>query len=189
MLVWGRKREETQMVDTSKLKTMKQATLCFLVDGSAVALAKMLRGPFKGHLNGLGGEPEGPDVVIETAREVAEECGAILEPKDILPAAILDFYNYKDGGWRRVRVFTSIATRWSGALRAGDGMGKPQWHPMSNLPFEQMLPSDRLWLPRILQGERLEGEVWHNKELTGLEKEPVFAPLTTERLHELWHLE
>jgi 8-oxo-dGTP diphosphatase len=34
----------------------------------------------------------------------------------------------------------------------------PAWYPCGALPLDQMWDDDRLWLPRVLAGERLEGE-------------------------------
>ena len=33
----------------------------------------------------------------------------------------------------------------------------PIWFPVDSLPFDNMWEDDRLWLPRLLAGERLEG--------------------------------
>ena len=76
---------------------MRAATLCFLVDGTRIAFAEMLRGPFKGRLNGHGGEIEEADITTATIREVREECGVVIAREDVLPAAVIDFHNWKHG--------------------------------------------------------------------------------------------
>lgn len=176
------------MVDTSKLKTMRAATLCFLAEASRVVLAEMLRGPFKGYVNGYGGEVEETDITGATVREIKEECGVHVDPAYIEPVALIDFYNYKDSAWRKVRVYISIARRWKGVPHAGDGMAEPEWFDVNALPVERMLPSDRLWIPKILRGDLLQGEVWHDKEFKGFAKEPSLVSTTPQELAALWRL-
>ncbi len=172
-----------------KLTHMKEATLCFLTTEEEVVLAEMQSGPFKGHINGYGGKIEqGESILQAMTREMEEECGVSIRPEDIERAAVIDFYNFRENAWQRVRVYTSIARVWNGVPRAGDGMGLPEQFPHSALPFSRMLPSDRLWLPRILRGELLEGQIWHTRDFTGFEKEPIIKQIPPERLVELWKL-
>lgn len=167
---------------------MREAVLCFLANPAGVILAEMLRGPFKGHVNGYGGGIEEPDILQAVVREMREECGVRVLPKDIEKAAVIDFHNFKDGEWRKVRVYIGIARHWTGTPCAADGMGPPELFFYNALPLERMLPSDRLWVPRILRGELLEGEIWHNENFTGFVKEPLLQSITKERLVELWQL-
>ena len=35
---------------------------------------------------------------------------------------------------------------------------KPEWFALDDIPYQRMWEDDRYWLPRILAGERLQGE-------------------------------
>lgn len=171
-----------------KLLTMREATLAFLTTASSVTLAKMLRGPFAGYLNGYGGVPEpgDSDRVHTTLRELEEESGVRAERRDVYKKAVIDFYNHKDGRWIKCRVYVSLLRYWSGVPTAGDGMGEPKTYSFDHLPLDQMLPADPLWLPRMLSGELLVGEAWYNPGHKSLHQEPRFSATTADQLDRLW---
>jgi 8-oxo-dGTP diphosphatase len=51
-----------------------------------------------------------------------------------------------------VAVF--IADAWSGRPAETDEI-RPEWFPVAALPFDRMWDDGRLWVPRVLAGERL----------------------------------
>ncbi|HUW72116.1 MAG TPA: hypothetical protein VMV66_02950 [Candidatus Humimicrobiaceae bacterium] len=40
---------------------------------------------------------------------------------------------------------------------------KPKWFKIDEIPFNQMWPDDKFWLPRILRGEKLKGKFVFNQ--------------------------
>lgn len=179
--------EEEDMSD-EKLLTMKSATLCYLTTATHVVLAEMLRGPFAGYLNGYGGEIHPQETALAaTIRELQEESGVTAQPAGIAKRAVIDFYNFKNQDWRRVRVYVSVAQEWTGTPAAGDGMGPPEKYPFHQLPFEHMLLGDWVWIERMLRGELLSGEIWYGPGHKTFAKQPVLTVLSPTQLDRLWN--
>jgi mutator protein MutT len=133
--------------------TLRQATLCFLVRGNEILLAMKKRGHGEGFWNGAGGKPE-PGEAIEAAavREVQEEIG--VTPLNLREVGKLDFYTHQSAWDQQVVVY--VATEWEGDPAESEEM-RPQWHSQRQLPFDQMWPDDRHWLPHVLAGRYVTG--------------------------------
>jgi 8-oxo-dGTP diphosphatase len=128
-------------------------TLCFVVDSGRVLLIEKKRGHGAGLINGPGGKLEAGETPLQCAiRETQEEtCVLPIEPQ--LQA--------------RFKFVDLVAAQWFGYIyvaHAHQGTaretaeGAPLWVDLQALPFAQMWPDDRYWLPRLLAGEKLEGE-------------------------------
>lgn len=143
---------------------MKQATLCFLIRGNQgereLLLAMKKTGFGEGKWNGIGGRLDlgrKSESISETAiREVEEEIG--IKIKDIEKVAILNFshpyfLNSEEKEWQ-VHVF--FAKQWEGEPLESKEM-KPSWFKINELPFDEMWLDRKFWLPRVLNGEKLEG--------------------------------
>ena len=137
---------------------MKQATLCFLLDGNRVLLGMKKRGLGAGRWNGIGGGVEPGESVLDAARrEVQEEIG--VRADNIEKVGMLRFYFPDEpqfAGWNQ-EVHVYLAREWVGEPGESDEMA-PQWHAIEEIPFDNMWADDAHWLPRILAGERLFGE-------------------------------
>ena len=142
-------------------KILLEATLCFLVRGDEVLLAKKTKKIGKGCWNGYGGGPEPEDggVMANTAiRELEEESGIRTLPEHLSKVAIVDFHNTtSDGEIFICRVHTYIVTHWDGDVVETEEMATPTWFPIHDLPREMML-ADRTWLPLILSGKKIIAE-------------------------------
>jgi mutator protein MutT len=126
---------------------MKQATLLFLRRDDRILLAMKKRGLGQGKWNGVGGKVESTETIEEAlARETREEINVI--PKRISKVAEFNFtYMY-------VHVF--LCTSWEGEPTESDEMA-PRWFQIKDIPFEEMWDDDKIWLPRVLNGEKLNG--------------------------------
>lgn len=128
-------------------------TLLFLRRAGEVLLIRKHRGHGAGKINGPGGKPEGGETPLQCAvRETREEVG--VEVLDPVPAARFRFLDTGADDWLGY-VFT--ATRHRGEPRPS-AEASPFWVPVDNLPFQEMWDDDRHWLPRVLAGQRLEGD-------------------------------
>lgn len=145
---------------------MKQATLCFLLDGNRVLLGMKKRGLGAGRWNGVGGKVESNESVEDAARrEVYEEIG--VRADNIEKVGMLRFFFPDEAqfeGWNQeVHVF--LVREWVGEPGESDEMA-PQWHSIEAIPFDNMWADDAQWLPRVLAGERIFGEFYFADEKT-----------------------
>jgi 8-oxo-dGTP diphosphatase len=128
-------------------------TLLFVVACGRVLLIHKRRGHGAGRINGPGGKLDpGEEPLAGAIRETEEETGIIaLEPR---LAAVMRFVDLEGDDWLG---YVFVAERYAGIPRITPE-AVPEWFPLDALPLEQMWPDDRLWLPRILTGERLRGD-------------------------------
>jgi len=140
---------------------MRKATLCFLVRETdtrpEVLLAMKKRGFGEGKWNGIGGKVDAGETVEEAARrEIAEEIS--VEVGGLEKVGLLTFYFTAPGSdpeWNQ-EVYVFLASSWKGEPEESAEM-KPQWYAYREVPYEEMWADDRLWLPRVLWGERIKG--------------------------------
>jgi ADP-ribose pyrophosphatase YjhB (NUDIX family) len=165
----GRSRREIFM-DLRKKKVV--ATLLFPIRGSEVLLARKTRKIGAGLWNGWGGSIEKGETIRETAvRELRDESGLSTSLKDLEYRGKVTFHNQKSHvGKFDVEVHMFLLRRWSGIVKPNSEMKDPTFWPIQDLPFDEMMPSDKDWLPLILSGTCIEGEVWHGKSNTSLLK-------------------
>ncbi len=140
---------------------MQQTTLCFLVKEDdcvkELLLAMKKRGFGENRWNGVGGKfdsKKDKDISSTAIREMKEEIG--VTPEKIKKVAILSFYfPYKKDWNQDVHVF--FTNDWQGEPKETEEM-KPKWFKIKDIPFNQMWPDDKYWLPRVLNGERIKAE-------------------------------
>ena len=133
--------------------------LCLLTgtgpDGAAqVLLGHKKTGLGTGKVVGLGGHIEAGESAAEAAvREVKEESGLCVPRSALTTAAHVTFLFPAQPSWDMdVAVFTTAD--WSGDPAETEEI-RPQWFPVSGLPFGRMWDDAPRWLPRVLAGERL----------------------------------
>jgi 8-oxo-dGTP diphosphatase/2-hydroxy-dATP diphosphatase len=155
----------------------KLLTLVFITEGDHVLLGLKKRGFGSGRFNGFGGKVEDSESIeVAAKREVLEECGITvlrLEKK-----AVHEFLF--QGGGDMLEVHTFLATSWQGEPQETEEM-RPEWFAQDALPYDEMWPDDRYWLPLFLDGKYLrtrflfgEGDAVLEKEI----REVVPAELT-----------
>lgn len=135
---------------------MKQATNCILIapDGK-ILLSMKKRGFGFGKWNGAGGKVHEGETVIETAiREIKEEIGVSVEESDLVKVAEIEYAN-DDPDWGSfVHVF--ITRKWQGEPSESEEM-RPKWFGVNEIPYSQAWDDLVVWLPRVLNGEKLKG--------------------------------
>ena len=140
-------------------KILINATVCFFVRPGRVLLAMKKRGFSAGYWNGYGGEPEPGEAVSETAiREVWEESGGVVvKPESLEKVAEIDFYFPQKPEWDQ-RVHAFFVRTWVGEPTETEEM-RPQEFDIKDIPWGEMWPEDKLWIPRVLAGEKLRGRM------------------------------
>lgn len=153
-------------------KVLLQATLCFPVGNGRVLLAKKMKKIGAGFWNGYGGGIEGNETPLEAAvRELREECGLVAHPEHMKKVAVVNFTNTKSDGNKFVcQVHVFLARSWTGEPNPTDEMQSPTWFDLNELPLEEMMAADRMWLPTALRGQMIVASASYGpfqKELLG----------------------
>jgi 8-oxo-dGTP diphosphatase len=147
---------------------LKQATLCYVVDGSKVLLGLKKVRFGAGKWNGFGGKVESSETPeVAAVRELKEEVGLIAN--GLKKSAEITFLFPHKPEWDQV-VHVFVAKNWSGVPKESEEM-KPDWFDVSKLPLASMWSTDVDWLPNVLAGKFVKGSVVFSPELTALKKE------------------
>jgi len=133
----------------------KLLTLCIVHQDPRVLLGMKKRGFGAGRWNGFGGKLE-PGESIEAAarREMQEESG--VELIDMEKFGIVEFEFVGNPEILEVHIFK--ANNFLGELVESEEM-RPQWFHVDEIPFADMWPDDKYWLPLILAGKKFTGKL------------------------------
>lgn len=128
-------------------------TLCLVHQPPLVLLGMKKRGFGAGRWNGFGGKVKAGERIVDAARrELREEAG--LEVAHMEEVGVIDFEFYDQPAILEVHIFRTHECPQQ--PHETEEM-KPSWFHETELPFDQMWPDDRLWLPLFLSGQRFRG--------------------------------
>jgi 8-oxo-dGTP diphosphatase/2-hydroxy-dATP diphosphatase len=144
----------------------KILTLCLIHEPPNILLGLKKRGFGHGRWNGFGGKVEAGESIDEAAkRELLEEVG--ISAKLLEKWGILEFQYQPSADVSEVHVFKVL--EYTGEPTESEEM-KPQWFPVSAIPFGQMWPDDAHWWPLFLAGQKFRGRVLFDKDHEIIEK-------------------
>jgi len=144
---------------------MRDVTLCFLFKGNRILLAMKKRGFGANRWNGYGGKTKEGEALEDAAiRELQEESGLILKKEALKKVSEIEFLFTQKPEWNQ-RVHTFFVNEWNGELQETEEM-RPQWFDLGAIPYADMWPEDKLWLPRVILGEKIKGKIYF-KDLEG----------------------
>lgn len=149
---------------------MKHQVVCILTnkDGQAL-LARKKKKLGAGFYNAPGGNIEpGEDPLACAIRETQEETGITVHSARKAARVFMHFHN-----GTIVDLYYFITDAWSGKLKENDEFGPFQSFGPDELPLSEMWPSDRLFLGRLLKGERLTGHVFFNEDTSGVKTHTI----------------
>lgn len=131
-----------------------ETTLLLLIKDNNILLGKKKRGFGEGKYNGIGGKVE-PGETIEEAmiRETQEEI--CVTPTKYYNAGKVSFLEYYKGKKENVIFHLYIANEWEGTPKETEEM-EPCWFKIKNIPYDKMFPDDKYWLPKVLNGNKIE---------------------------------
>lgn len=132
--------------------------LPLVVRTNQIVLAKKTKKIGINRRNGTGGRVEDIDLDLEDCaiREPCEELGIFGKREGLTKIGIGIFYNQKkEGSIFVVEVHFYTQTMWSGTPRSSSEMKNPRFYKLNKLPLRQMMPADRIVIPRMLKGEKL----------------------------------
>lgn len=138
-------------------KILHRAVVCYLIKDGTINLPIKKLGIGTGRRNGYGGKirpAEGADYAAK--RETYEESLVTVMTRDLEPVALLHCHNRPETGKPftcTVRVF--LAKFWTGKPEETPEMGPPQWFGTGTLPLGELMPADRIWLPRFFRDGKL----------------------------------
>jgi len=131
-------------------------TIVSLLRGYEILLAMKKRGFGEGRWNGLGGKPNSGESLESAAiREVYEESGIQAQESDLIKLGVIHFSSSRFG---KIVSHVYILDNWQGEPIETEEM-RPQWFLQSDIPYDEMWPADRYWLPKVLARESFLGEV------------------------------
>ncbi|HLC77225.1 MAG TPA: 8-oxo-dGTP diphosphatase [archaeon] len=114
---------------------------------------KKKKGIGAGFWNGPGGKVEnGEDIKDAAKREVYEEVCVV--PEAPVKIGQLKFH-YQAGEWD-IHIF--VADDFDGIERETEEAA-PKWFRIDNVPYGEMWPDDRIWMPLMFQGKKFIGSV------------------------------
>jgi len=163
-----------QEKNIGKKDKLRDATLVFLIKRSGeniseICLAMKKRGFGKDRWNGVGGKVEQNESINDAAkREAKEEIDVEIKQTDQV-AELSFFFPHNPAGNQKVHVYFSEI--WDGEPAESDEM-KPEWFQTKDIPFDQMWPDDKFWIPEVLSGKLVkatftfgEGDVVQDKNI------------------------
>jgi 8-oxo-dGTP diphosphatase len=140
-------------IDFSRWSPEVVATLVYVIDRDRMLLIRKKRGHGQGKVNGPGGKVEPGETPLGCAlRECEEETG--ITPLALEPMIELRFQDSEDVPMLGLAF---RALRFSGTPRE-TAEAAPFWCPLTAIPYERMWADDRIWLPRLIEGEPSLGE-------------------------------
>lgn len=132
-------------------KPTKKQTIVFIHENGKILLGMKKRGFGAGRWNGYGGKVEPGETPEQAAkREIMEE--ARIHTKKIEKYAIITFDLPKVDSFLEVHIFKSL--QHEGEPKETEEM-KPKWFDTKKLPYDEMWPDDKYWMPYFISGKKI----------------------------------
>jgi len=132
----------------------KSLTLCIIHQQSKVLLGMKKRGFGAGRWNGFGGKlKDGETIEDAVRRELKEEAG--ISANKIEKKGIIEFSWDLKPEILEVHIFR--VTDFVGNPAESEEM-RPRWFDINEIPYGEMWPDDKYWLPLFLDGKKFKGK-------------------------------
>jgi len=145
----------------------KICMIVILQQNGSVLLGHPVNGPAKGKLNFPGGKLEEGELPRECAvREIWEELRLRIREEALRERGMVTFVwqteapRMGEPEIKEVEAHIYLLDTWTGEPQATPDLPDPVWYPVSAIPYGEMMPGDRLWLPRALaEGNNLASRI------------------------------
>jgi 8-oxo-dGTP diphosphatase/2-hydroxy-dATP diphosphatase len=135
-------------------------TLVMIEKDNQILLGMKKRGFGAGWWNGFGGKVHVGETIEDAAiREVQEEVG--LKVKKLIPRGILIFSFEGEEDTHEAHIFQNM--EYEGEPIESDEM-LPKWFYKNEMPYDEMWPADRIWIPVYLEGRNISGNFHFTKD-------------------------
>ena len=132
-----------------------ETTLLLLKKNNQILLAKKKRGFGEGKYNGVGGKlAKGETPEEAMIRECQEEIN--VTPIKYEKVGDLEFSEYIKNDKISLVFYLYVATKWINEPSESEEMN-PKWFNIENIPYDEMFPDDKYWLPLVLKGKKING--------------------------------
>ena len=129
-----------------------RTTLLLIIKDDMIMLAKKKKGFGEGKYNGVGGKlEEGESVEEALIRETKEEIN--ITPLDYEKVGVVSFDEDYKGKRSRLEFHLYTCSKWEGDLKETEEM-EPHWFNIKEIPYDEMFPDDKYWLPYLLEGHK-----------------------------------
>jgi len=134
---------------------MRQVTTLSIIENDDKALLAMKKRGFgEGWWNGYGGKVQDEETIEEAmARELKEESGIVA--KTFKERAVIEFF-FK-GTDKEVEMHVFEVTGYEGQPEETEEMA-PKWFLKGEIPYDQMWPADKNWMPLFFEGKDFDGK-------------------------------
>ena len=113
-----------------------------------------------GKYNGFGGKVKEGETLEEAAiREVMEEATITIQNPEKIGEILFHFQTEEQDHL----VYFFKTSQFTGNPTESEEM-KPEWFEETKIPYDRMWPSDKYWLPLLLNGKKFIGKVTFNKD-------------------------
>lgn len=134
----------------------KVLTLTVIHDGKRILLGMKKRGYAAGRWNGFGGKLNPGETIEEgMLRELSEESGLVATKHEKI--GVLTFENDEEDYISEVHLYQ--IHEYDGELVETEEM-RPEWFEFEKIPYEEMWPDDIIWLPLVLSGNKVAGNIY-----------------------------
>ncbi len=131
-------------------------TLCLIYNNTHLLLGYKKRGFGVGRWNGFGGKVANGETTLEAAkRELKEE--ANIESQNIKKRGVINFSFKERPEVLEVHFFS--VNEFTGEPKETEEMN-PQWFHFDQIPYDNMWPDDKYWLPILLAGKNFRGKFY-----------------------------
>jgi 8-oxo-dGTP diphosphatase len=136
-----------------------QATLCYIIKYGRILLIKKKKGIGSGLWNGPGGKIEKEEEpAFSASRETYEEVKIV--PAELRKVGELNFFTEGVNDWF---VHVYVTDEYDGIEKETEEAA-PRWFKLDKIPYDEMFPDDRIWMPLMLANKKFSGKFYFDKK-------------------------